>query len=350
MWPVQSDGELRALRELARTFGAALTTVEAGAEAPPQSPVHSADDTVVVALSPDVEGLARLHGDLTGRRTLCARSPKDLDGEQVEVVVGHADQISNGLLARLYDVQRPRIPGLVVGWTPEELRTQVLISSAASVLTHGSLGGDVALVPATPASMTLSRIKIYGADAGAEEIDAALSSEKDILAVFAHSDGLDAELGGRILCSVKSPRTAQETARAPKCVVTGTCHRMGTDIRAALSSDSLLPPELMRARVLIMYVCWGFLANDSIIHPRWSYCRRLLTAGRVGAILTPWNIVFGDANDMFPLLEDLWAGTPVGPSVNAFHGRSPVRECGVRMCVLGDPRARAVGPESRHAA
>jgi hypothetical protein len=118
-------------------------------------------------------------------------------------------------------------------------------------------------------------------------------------------------------------------------------------VQEALASDRLVAPEQIAARILVLAGCWGILLDGAPVAHDLGLAPRLLESDSLGAVLTTWEIIFGDANDFTPLRDRLAAGEPAGHALAAFMRSPRARQRNVRMCLLGDPRVRLPAEDAR---
>ncbi|HEU0080085.1 MAG TPA: hypothetical protein VFQ76_20730, partial [Longimicrobiaceae bacterium] len=331
---------MEALRCLAATYGTSVSQV--GSDELVEAPSPRDGDEQVVGLGADGAALAPLYAHLTGRSWSVADDERSLRALPAPtVVVTSARFLSSTLLDQLYPHESgDPAPGLVFGHTFEELRREVLVRSAAAGL-RGPLtlrsAEFYALSRAEPVHTPARRV--LSGEVTAAEVRARASADAGVLTVVTHSDGIDAYAAGDLtVCRMDRP-TLFVDRRRPYCLETGVCFRHGMPVEDFVRSGRMLSPDEFRCRVLVWGTCYGLLCEDGTLDPCSSLLARFLANPRIGAIATSWGAVMLNRRVLSPLVEALARGTNLGDALGFFHRSALARTLGVRLCLLGDPRA-----------
>jgi hypothetical protein len=180
---------------------------------------------------------------------------------------------------------------------------------------------------------------LVGGDASIAAWRAALSIGASILAVMTHSDGIDAFLGKELtLCSMSTVHLDANKDLAPRCWITGYCHRRETSVAEALSSTAIISPDEISARILAWDVCFGILPKGSVVGTAWSIGEKFWNSSSIGAILTTWQVVITDIEDTLQISSNLASGMSAGESLITFNQSSASLDRGHRLLLFGDPR------------
>jgi hypothetical protein len=336
-WPARSDAEISGLTRLASVFGSVVKRVDATPGALNGGPEE------VVALGLDAEEPGRLYAHLSVRTFRLARTLDALvDRALPAVVVTTPDHLTIELLDALYPESARQAPGIVCGEPGPALRRQVLLRSAAAALGGPVSGPRVDFFPTIGLDvMRAGHHEVLGGRASVAARRDALTRGAGVVAVMTHCDGVDAFLGeGLAVCAMdRVPPNANERF-APRCRITGLCHRHERTMADAYDSAAILTPEAIAARVLVWDVCFGVMPIGSTVDPGWGIGARLVDSAAVGAILTTWQIVLSSPEHSARMSRDVARGVPVGRVLARFNRSQTSRERRHRMCLLGDPRVR----------
>jgi hypothetical protein len=341
VWPVADVRELEALERLAERFGA---TVERTTGTPHDERDDSRERELVLGVGgPDAEDAARLYARLTGRRL--ASAAEVASRPAVVVLAGGPPQPD--MLEQLYDPAHPGdAPGLVWGRTRAELLHNVKLAAAAAHLQRPADPRIAFVNPEAPRPMVRERGRVFaGGQAAPAEIRALFADGRGATAIVTHSDGIDAGLGqSLLLCAVDKPRHDADRGRAPRCITTGTCHRLHRPVAEVLHSDAVMHPDDIAAPILVWGACFGVMAPDGAMDPAWGLADRFLANPRIGVVVTAWEVSYVVPPLVLALLQALEAGASVGEAV-AWINRSPnAVSRRFRLCILGDPRVRLAPP------
>jgi hypothetical protein len=348
VWPARTADERAALDVVAATFGARVSPTT-GATAPAGRPT---DDTTaieeVVSYGPACEPLGRLYAHLTGRRHRGVRSRAAIwDGGTPSVIVTTTRLLDEDVLQRAC-AGGPGGSATGLIWLPEGERLgrlQVLTRAAAAALCGPLSDREVLFFPrGNLGELTLGERRVIGAKADREVIMKSLAARAGVVAISAHSDGIDVDLGPVLmLCPFAGndrAAVAAGGARPPRCQMTGHCHRLDGPVPAALGTGKLVPADVIAARILILYVCQGLLHSDGMVHPTWGILPRLLANPGIGAVVTSWSFIFASPEDMATLSSLASSGLPLGRALGEYNRSQAVFDLGQSLCLLGDPRLR----------
>jgi hypothetical protein len=338
VWPLHGEHDSAALERLTTVFGGRLERVPAGRGI--AQPLSKED---VVALGPDADSAAKLYAHLTRRRF---RTALDLDAltrtKRPSVVVTTAEYMTAELLEWLYGRSGRSAPGIICGDRGAPLRRQVLLRAAAATLCGPLKVVRSDIFPTVPvAAIRQPGSEMLGSKAPASERRQALARGAGVLAIMTHSDGVDAFMGSDLtICPMV--RTADDISLpdAPRCQLTGFCHRHGVSVSQAVGSDVVFRPEEIAARVFVWDVCFGVMPTESAVDPRWGIGGRLLDSAGIGAILTTWRIVLSSPEHTRCVSQAIASGVPAGVAVARFNASPFSLARHHRLCLFGDPRVR----------
>jgi hypothetical protein len=332
VWPVASAAERATIEAIVRLFGGTMVEVDV-------RPGVAAEETLggdVVGLGP-AEDEVSLYAHLTGRRASPLTSLEALSLDVPPEIILHCGQrIDKDLIEFLAQASYGvRVPGVIWGRTPEELRSQVLKASCAAALNG-----------ATPKS----HLSIVGGGTGVDEtrksperLRQEIGAGYGLLSIVGHSVGVSRDLGsGAALC----PRFRKDDELglgAPECVHTGFCNTVVRRYADALASGSLLPAGDAAARVLVDLSCHSAFVGSRSVDADWSVFPELVMNPRIGAVVAvPDLAVLLSGIFAGELFGPLTAGEEVGRAIASFEQNPTVREVGLRTILFGDPRVCAV--------
>jgi hypothetical protein len=336
VWPVPDPATRAMLARLAGLFGANTRTV-----VPDHQPVVRGSERVA-GLTSEVSEATELYAHLTGRLAFTLGSLDELTpGNAPAVLVLPPAGVTLDVLER---VDALRLAGHCVGIICAESRAalvrQVLLRSAAAGLRGPLQRHWLDVVALGVGHVALDSRDVLGSATEPAVVREALGTGYGVVTIVGHSDGVDAWLPGLVLCPMDRPLPADATERLPNCRVTGVCHRLNRAIEDALASDTLLPPEGVAARVLVMACCSGALYDRSLVDPRFGLALRLASSSSIGALVTTWEIAVPRDHEIEVLSALLASGIPVGDAVVEF-GKTEIATSGrFRPCLFGDPRTR----------
>ena len=336
VWPLRTSEEERALRNLATYLGLDLLETE-GFEG-----AVSAQAGTVVALGSDAHAEARLYAHLTGRHVKCLDDSYSLEEVlPVEVIFTTPRHVTSPLLDHLYKSDLETAPGIIYANTREEMRLQALLRSVAGLSGAPIKPERVDFCPMLSVkSNTFSDRLLLDREAGAEKIEETLRDGAEILNIFAHSDGIDANFGPLVLCPMDRHPLGGSPASRPTCAVTDVCFRLKMPVESAIASGRLLYPEQLSARILILRICHGLTVAPSIVDEVWSLVSRLHRSVSVGALVTAWGSFQSSYGETEVFLKQLQQGATVGAALAQHNRSAKIRETGQELCLLGDPSTR----------
>jgi hypothetical protein len=355
-WPLSASMTAEEIREVVSLF-----PLDPGIE------TDLATETSVGATVMSVESqhrVAKTYGLLSGRKPIIV--PDDdliarMEDHRPSVIIVPLDQVSLRLLDRITDPDLPwPTPGLITA-PAEHVMKRSVAAALALRLPIPSVIGDVRLVPDGSGGVRRGALT-FDAQSPAEERRQALALGADLLSIITHSDGVDADLGADlILCGALAASSSADLASAPRCVITGRCHRQSVaaaDVRRglypapatlptvaqAMASGHLLLPGEISARLLVFHVCWGLLPPTPALDNRWGTIAGILAEGAVGSIITTWQAEVTDTGDALRLVDRLASGVSLREAVRSYNSDPGARARGNRLCILGDPLTRIARP------
>lgn len=340
VWPVRSPEESEALDAVADLFDRAIVEVD-GQEIGDLAPHRRAG--VVVGLGEASFAAARLYAHLTGRRFRPALSVDAAFAEPApSVLVLRGDALDAHVLQRVsFDARSSVVTGVVAARTEAELRRQVLVrAAAATAAPRAAAATRVDIWPLRSFSTAEAGTRSFvGADATVDDVRRGLNAGAGIVHVFTHSDGIDAEMGPGIACALVGRSAGLDRHRAPRCVLTGICHRMDLPVTVAMNTGLLISPGEVSARILIWATCLGVLPSDWTVAPHWTIGTQLFDNPRVGAAITTWSISPLEERVSRQLADMLERGLSTGEAIVEVYGSARGPE--TRRLLIGDPLVTA---------
>jgi hypothetical protein len=294
---------------------------------------------IILAIGADVLAAAELYAERTGRRVERANDVESWRGPRPAVVVAPRSALHPLALECLYDPDLDgAAPGLVWG-TGDQLVQRVLLCAAA---VQSPVRAGVTFVnPDAPMGMRKDGARtMAGNQAPAPELRELFTQNVGVLAIVTHSDGVDGGLGAHLLCPMDQPPAHADRDRAPRCVTTGTCHRLRRPVAEVVGSRDVVHPDELAARILVWGGCFGMMAPDGPVDPAWGLSDRLLASPRIGVVVTAWEAAFVLPPLVLALVGMLEAGLAVGDAVARLNASPLARARRFRLCILGDPRVR----------
>src|SRR5205823_5592843 len=131
-------------------------------------------------------------------------------------------------------------------------------------------------------------LQLIGGGAPHSAIGDSLAIGGDLLVLGANSDGVDANLGNRVLCSMVAHSQHDIDREPPRCLATETCYRLGMPIKQALQSERLLAPSEISFRAILLRLCFGLLPGGALNNYRHGFLRQMTLNPRVAVVLTSW--------------------------------------------------------------
>jgi hypothetical protein len=338
-WPLADLEDAAAVGRIAEVFGATLSWTHATERA--REPTAPAE--VVAALGATFRDAARLHSHLTGREVRYADDFASLvQGRRPAVVVTGPDALTTELLDWLYDSDDHSAPGIICAGPGAPVLRQVLVRAAAAVLSGTEPAVLREVFPTLPLSTLRDELTdVVGGAACVAKRRQMVTRGSGVLTVMTHSDGVDAFLGpGLSICAMPMTGDRPGPSAAPRCALTGFCHRHELPVSEVLASNTILAPDSFVAQVLVWDVCFGVMPAGSVVDPRWGIGQRLIGSALIGALLTNWQIVLSSPEHASGLGREIATGVPVGEALQRFNRIAPRRDRSHRMCLFGDPRVR----------
>jgi hypothetical protein len=342
VWPLRDAREREALERMAAALGNRVELITRA------RPCRASGPEVVVGLGSRAFEDAELYAHLTLRTCIRARTRDELASLPIPaVVVTTFDHVDEELLDLLYDRHdrgpMDEAPGLIFGFSDDELRCQVLARAAClrcPPREHELRRADVYPLLAFGCEQWPD-VLVLGAQASPEAYRSAFSAGAGVLTLSTHSDGIDAQLlPDLVLCPMDRVPDQWERSMAPSCLLTGSCHRRDRPMSQALEEGSLLSPSGIVADVLVHSVCWGLYPAPGVQSPAWSLVRRVLEGFDVAAVMTTWEIVSQTVLTTAPLFHELACGVPLGRALARHLSSADALQRGHKLCLLGDPAMR----------
>lgn len=355
VWPLTDEAEAAAFFDVARLFGQTCQSRQRAQCSPRRSDhdEHPSGPSVaspewVVGMGAEAQDAARLYAHLTRRHYRAASHTEDaLADPRPAVLVTMSTRADAHLLSQISvsDHQRP-VTGLVAAPTATGLRRQVLVRSAAAWGAPPTTRPRVDLWPLRKIPRIIGpdgRIFV-GRKGDVEDVLGALQSDSSVLHVFTHSDGVDANLGEAVMCGLLEARPTPSGGPAPRCHLTGQCHRLDRTVDEALSSGRLVAPSRTRTRLLLWSTCLGLLPSDWAVDTAWNVGYQLLDKSTVGAAIMSWSITAQLESAARHLADLVASGIPVGAAMQRSVAPDVTEVPRSRRVLLGDPRVQ-VTPE-----
>lgn len=345
VWPLASPEEIGHLSAVCELLGIEMEAAEAVAINHEPHPGEK-----VIALGKALEREALLYAHLTGRTPVTVLSADELRGmENIAVVILTHEQMSAGLLTLLYQEKKGDAPGLIFAYSAPGLRMQVLHRAAVAFFSQASPNERVVefiqQLPVTHYSKKPSW-DMYGGISPNEIKRAAMKSSPGLLHVLTHSDGIDANFGGLVLCPYAAETTELSSgiSKAPLCLVNGICYRCNEPVEKSREEGKLLDPADIAARIMVFSVCNGIMLPTSGLEAKAGLFPGLLRNPSLGAIVTSWEIVLVGPEATESLVNAIHEGAQLGRALGQFNRKSGK---GLLFCLVGDPRSALCPPAEK---
>lgn len=322
VWPVSSPMDRQALTRIANTFSVPLR--HAPESHPADRQAKGGSTGVVVYTSRRARRAAELCAHLSRRE--CAGAAADFDDRCDDiVVVGHLRDVDRAVLCQIRSWTRLGIPvGVMAANDDDLLARQVLARTAAGRLAGTWRGGAFAAPIKTGVASSFLRTP----------------PTLSLLGIYSHSDGVDAFLDDeRTICPFSSwdpPRSGPE--RAPRCVLTGHCHRHNTPVGRARRERRLVDPAEWAAQVVLWYVCQGVLAPDATVSQHYGLASRLVDNFSIGAVVTSTDFIISSNRRYRTLVQDTLLGPTIGEALVRYHREVEADHVQNSLVLFGDPR------------
>lgn len=305
-----------------------------------------------------VGGLARISeeaakrvAEALGAQLFVARDYYELCsvGRELGSVVLPLRLVSSQLLHCLFERGTGSFPSIV------PLNDSLL--DASSRIVHSSRLGErplrINFFPSAPVGWhRINESEYIGSGATAAELSNAWSSGARVLTIFAHSDGIDVNLGGGILCGVKRHSEGEAVSRVltATCVERRWCHRLSLPISVALQNPRLIDPAVVEAGLVISMACFSVPVAETPGRAQYSFLEQMFLSGGVRSAIAMWGIGFVRPKEIEPLQIALDHGASVGEAAIVLSNIKAVREGRLRWSLLGDPDYRPFVATSASAA
>jgi len=342
VWPVRSRGDLAALKRVAATFGAVVSPTRGRAA---EDGMRSDGVEEVASLGNGTQAPARLYAHLTGRSHRATTPEGVLRGHPPAVVVTPLQLLTDAFLEGASGgAADARVIGIVsLPKAAARARRQVLVRSAAAALRGPLERREVLFFPRVEIQELVDDERwILGAKTPRDRILDTFRGGAGVLAVSAHSDGIDVDLGSELMLCPFGGRDdfSVEADRAPRCRIEGHCHRLDQPVSAAWDTGRLATTDCIAARVLVLYTCQGLLHRDGVVHPDWGIVPRLLENAAIGAVVTSWSFIFATPPAVASLSGLVSSGLPLGEALSEYNRSSAAFDLGHSLCLFGDPGLR----------
>jgi hypothetical protein len=300
----------------------------------------------VVASDSSLEPFGKLYAALTGRTSEATGSFENAAPGTPLVVIAMRSSTDSAFLQKYYSHEQTQPIGIVVVLSIKDARIAIIRAALAAVTAAAAAAKDPGAIPSTAYFDAWNRTpkgalhfdRRLGADATPSEIRGLLGKGCDLLAINAHSDGVDASLGRAVLCPLESEGPlADDRKLRPECLEANRCHRFNQSIGQALAEPRRIKPEEMSARVLVLNSCWGVMPAGGPVHTSYSLFSALMRTEKIDCIVAPWSVIATTSEMMQPLIEAIRCGTPIGAAALAFNRSDTAKQTATRIAVFGDP-------------
>jgi predicted RNA-binding Zn-ribbon protein involved in translation (DUF1610 family) len=341
VWPVSSAAQEQLLTQVAAQYKAELQFLSPHHVQAANEKEHHLS-SYVSSLTPETDTLAELYAHLTGRHVCYHHREAGIE-KNIAVYIGLKRNVSSKLLQSVYtsSLDASLAPGFLFAESLEDLTLLVLKHSASLYVGLGSpVNKRVDYVPSAnfeEDGVTSEQKILLDKTSSPENTRSIFLADNDLLTVNAHSDGIDAEFGKHVLCAVKDNPTANPTQ--PECYATSHCYRLHLPLEEALADERILHPGEIRAKVLLLGICFG-LRIHSMPSFEWTLLHRFIMNPGIGTIITSWNIVFIGFANLVNLADAIAAGKDAGTAVNDFNARKEQKDLSQQFFLFGDPAFR----------
>lgn len=248
--------------------------------------------------------------------------PQVLAGFFPDVVFALVSDVDCELLDALYaNRDTPKgAPSLIVGNNRQDLALKARrFARRNGRIFHGEVKEVWPDLPFTTVSS--GRRHIYGSNAGVALLRTTLTDSTSLLAIHAHSNGYDLLIGESLaLCAITPWRT---DSRPPACVISGYCHHLKQTIESATASGGVVRPSDIRAQILVLMTCHGFLIESHAHNSLWGYTSAILSNGRTDCIITSWSVIVPSSKMVQYLLNSLYSGASCSVAVAEVNKKFP---------------------------
>lgn len=330
-WPVRRPQDKARLADLCALFGWRLEPA-AG-----RSHTIAPRDGIVVALGQEVAGVAKLYARLTGRECMACETIRELKQiSRVQVVVALHSKLNSEIFF-LGNDNTLSIPGVITAEDVYALESVALKYSAALLM-----GSSAARLPFIDIDMfvpvgrhSIGERTLLGNKSSVTDLSSALSDGASVIAVSAHSDGVDADLVDLIICTQKSRDTPH--LNTATCAKRNFCHRLRIPLAAALADMKLFPISSIRAQAACMLSCFGLMLPQAGMAFSDTICGEMNLSGTIGGIITTLGVGLASTADHRRLLDFLEAGHSLSRACHEFYSEDASRIATLPLCIIGDP-------------
>ncbi|SDB58834.1 hypothetical protein [Bauldia litoralis] len=300
----------------------------------------------VGASTPSLLSVAEAYARLTGRKAdIVAEPASAMRDPGFAVLVMEPEQVTPEVLETLFSApfleSRTFSPGLVLADKGPEGRARALQHAVALRFSaHSPAGRRVALFPLDELGFTRRDDGSVIAGGGCYgKISTALTRQANALvSILSHSDGIDMFLGpGQAACGWHSWTEISEIGARPRCLIRGICHRLDRPIDEPRFGDAIVDPSRWHARVLFLDICFGLPATGELFDRRFSIFDAILRGGRVGALVTNFELAFTGLAISEAVSEALASGEPIGKAIRNVTCSPSARRLNRRFALIGDP-------------
>lgn len=166
------------------------------------------------------------------------------------------------------------------------------------------------------------------------DVLAELTKGHELVGLANHANGIDAQLGPGIMCSMAPRRDADMGEEFAPCGNGGPC------MRASVGTPVLVDAGGFAADVLVWQTCFGAPPTGSVFGTRGMVSQDILRSERVGHLLTTYKVSVTDDVSLLYALALLRAGTPLGEVCLLLNRAARGRGEGTPWLLLGDPAKR----------
>ncbi|MBF6228502.1 hypothetical protein IU470_25770 [Nocardia abscessus] len=274
--------------------------------------------------------------------------------DSVGDVLSRPGEVNGAVLAPPADMNFDDLSDIVVACAEAESQIGVIATWMGDSTTHAQLSklvddGRRPVRPNKPALVSSqfgfpqfpmqSTEKVEVLEFGSAALLEAVSDDRDIVAILSHANGMNAPLGGTVLCSTLDQDYRSDSPGFLPCADGGPC------ARGVRTEQSHVPPvrsrpDIFHAEVLLWQVCLGTMAADGMFSPDVSLGQRLLSSARLRNLLTTYEPFVSDDRVLLHGLGLLMAGESLGRTALELN-RLSLREFGSAPWVLyGLPERR----------
>jgi hypothetical protein len=344
IWPIRTTTEYEAIQRFSCAFGVPLEETKGRAWS------QFGGQEWVLGIGDHVTLFTKIYAHLTQRRFASFSGMKRGDTPFPSVVICRPADLTQQLVEYLYSSElESEAPGIIFAESDHDLRLQVLVRAASSLSRQIMEESIVDFYPNAPISLQKAAGRtIVGGSTARNLLREVLGNGAQVLSVIAHSDGIDADFGQLVLCSLKNSFKTLDTTelkQSPACLASAICHRLNLRLDDAIGSSDLLSADGIVAHLLILRICHGLFLFPSLVNPSYAISSKLALSPTIGALLTSWGQLLTSVRDIEPLLSDLELGMPIGIALSRYNRLDGISRTGQRLCLIGDPRTRLSHPD-----